>query len=236
MTAVDISSHKIDVLSSRLHEEHFPSGAGLDCYHADITLGLPVTGTHFDVALMMGVIEWVALNQAEGDPEAVQRSVLTEIANSLNPGGTLVLGTKNRWYPNYVVYEPQVRKPLINVLPRPMARRFSRLVYRRDYRTYVYSLRGWSQLLRSAGFPHHRSISTHLLLSVSTCLWPVADDKMSLRDALATGVRDVAPEYRAAAERARASMPRRMLLSAISQLGLQRHCWPAFVILARTKP
>jgi SAM-dependent methyltransferase len=232
-SAVDISLHKIDVVTSRIAAEDDEVRSRLDCRYVDITTGLPFDSQSFDSAMSMGVIEWVALNQHHGDPRDIQLQVLTEVARVLKPGGTYILGTKNRWYPNYLLWEPQMKWLIINHLPRRMARAASMLAYNRDYRTYVHSQEGWEDLLREAGF---KSIETYL---------PVYYYQFPLALMSTTGSNDLPSieaeaadrlpmAYRQIASKGRASGARRTFLSTSMRLGIERHVWPAFIFLAKT--
>lgn len=60
-------------------------------------LTLPYADTSFDVAVLSHVLEWVRGAGDRDANEAAQRQLLAELYRVLEPGGTLYVGTKNRF-------------------------------------------------------------------------------------------------------------------------------------------
>lgn len=114
---------------------------------------LPFPPASFDLIALNGVLEWVAEGQT-GDPEALQLEALTNLRRLLRPGGALYVGIENRFCPEYFIgyLDPHCRLPFVTVLPRAMAHWYARRKGRRGYANYLYSSRGYRNLLRRAGF------------------------------------------------------------------------------------
>ena len=115
-------------------------------------LALPLADKVADLALMMGVLEWVGYSDPGRQVRDLQLAALKESARVLRPGGILALGTKNRLFPRYVWSDAQLHRPLVNVLPRGFANWVSTQLWNLDYRGYVYTYAGWKSLVEAAGF------------------------------------------------------------------------------------
>lgn len=114
---------------------------------------LPFAAGTFDLAVMNGVLEWVAAGQP-GDPRRVQERALRKICRLLRPGGHLYVGIENRVGLGYCVGypDPHCGLPFVTVLPRPLAQWYARRRGQDGYRNFLYSSRGYRRLLRNAGF------------------------------------------------------------------------------------
>lgn len=133
--------------------------ANVEVVHAD-ACRLPFAGESFDLAVVNGLLEWVALWNTTGDPRDQQRDFLARIGRVLRPGGWLYVGIENR------IGESSFRGatdhsglPYTMLMPRAVAdwcvRHWQpgyRTESRKGYRTYTYSYWGYSRLLREAGF------------------------------------------------------------------------------------
>lgn len=115
---------------------------------------LPFGPDSFDLAVMNGVLEWVAEGQ-NGDPGELQEKALRSIHRLLRPDGYLYVGIENRATLPYIVGypDPHCGLPFTTVLPRPLASwRAKRKGLPHGYRNYLYSARGYRKLLQRAGF------------------------------------------------------------------------------------
>jgi SAM-dependent methyltransferase len=115
---------------------------------------LPFAPGSFDLIAMNGVLEWVALGVA-GDPGELQQRALANAWRLLRPGGCLYLGIENRYCPGYFVghNDPHCGLPFVTILPRPLASWYARRKGAAvGYRNYLYSSRGYRNLLQKTGF------------------------------------------------------------------------------------
>jgi SAM-dependent methyltransferase len=115
---------------------------------------LPFAKGSFDLAVMNGVLEWVAEGRS-GDPGDIQASALHKVLELLKPGGYLYLGIENRLGPGYFIgyNDPHCGLPFVTVLPRRLAHWYARKRgHSGGYRNYLYSSRGYRQLLQKTGF------------------------------------------------------------------------------------
>lgn len=116
-------------------------------------LELPFPENSFDLIVMNGVLEWVAL-YGKGNPKKIQEKVLKDILKILKPNGYLYIGIENRFcYRNFLGrYDPHAALIFTTLMPRLLANLVSRIFRGKDYRTYIYSYKGYKKLLKKAGF------------------------------------------------------------------------------------
>ncbi|MCC6176361.1 MAG: methyltransferase domain-containing protein [Chloroflexi bacterium] len=231
VTAVDTSTHKLETLAHRIAAERWPPGASLTALSASAT-SLPFETGTFDSIVTLGVIEWVPLGEPGPDPRAIQVQALAEIARVLEPGGTYVLGTKNRWFPINLVREPQVRWPLVNHLPRGAARAVAGTAYGRDYRTYVHSLDDWQAMLSEAGFRSVRALLPVYFYQFPIDLWPVEGSTHDLDRSESDAAAWIPQPYLDVVRRGHPAH-KRALLKLVIRARLERLLWPAFMFLAQ---
>jgi len=137
---------------------------------------LPFPDDFFDLVVLNGVLEWVALQQevilerhwkkfGRGlrpeesttyleNPTTMQLKVLREIQRILKPGGCLYLAIENRFGYIYLAGWPDdhMNVPFICFMPRPIANAITKLFLKCEYRTYVYSIPGYKSLLKQSHF------------------------------------------------------------------------------------
>jgi len=148
--ALDADPRNIEVVKSRLRSgEHGPGNIFPVSASA---LRIPLATDSVDLALMIGVVEWLGYSDPSRRVSDVQTSALREVCRVIRPGGALIVGTKNRLFPRYFWSDAQLKKPLLNLLPRQGANWLSTRLYGHEYRGYVYSYWGWQRLFRKAGF------------------------------------------------------------------------------------
>jgi SAM-dependent methyltransferase len=113
---------------------------------------LPFPEQSMDLIAMNGVLEWVAEGK-EGDPGELQIQALRRLVRLLRPGGYLYLGIENRFCLGYFVGhpDPHCGIPFVTVLPRFAANWYARRKGAHGYRNYLYSSRGYRQLLEKVG-------------------------------------------------------------------------------------
>ena len=143
---------------------------------ASSLLDLPFEDHFFDMVIVSGVLEWVALDQdvvlekqwhGRGSglrflqrkkyshtPATIQLKVLQELRRVLKPEGSLYLAIENRIGYIYLAGWPDehMNMPFIGLLPRFIANAITKLFLKSEYRTYVYTISGYRSLLEKAGF------------------------------------------------------------------------------------
>jgi ubiquinone/menaquinone biosynthesis C-methylase UbiE len=137
---------------------------------------LPFPDGFFDCIILSGVLEWIG----EGDcswmysgtraakatkmvrshfgqhnPRTIQLHALREIRRVLKKSGQLFIAIENRLNYEYFKGRPDHHSELRygSLLPRFLANLYSIVTSRAPYRTYTYSIHGYTRLLEEAGFP-----------------------------------------------------------------------------------
>jgi SAM-dependent methyltransferase len=129
-------------------------------------LKLPFQDNYFDVVCANGVLEWVGLSDYSKNPRELQIEFLKEIQRVLKPDGCLYIGIENRFgFGSFIGNIDHSGLRFTSILPRKISDIIIRLSsvsgkYRQhnelgswpDYRTYTYSLCGYSDLLNESDF------------------------------------------------------------------------------------
>jgi len=170
--AVDMTLETLDFLAIRA------SQMGLDNIFpvASSVSSLPFPENYFDLVVLNGVLEWVAVDEEivlekqwkknwtglqlnpktkyTENPEQMQVKVLKELNRVLKPNGSLFLAIENRFGYIYLAGWPDdhMNLPFVCFMPRSIANIITRLFLGCEYRTYVYSVPGYRSLLEKAGF------------------------------------------------------------------------------------
>lgn len=117
-------------------------------------VSLPLEPNQFDLATIIGVLEWVPTGWLDRPPRQVQVRALCEAFRVLKPGGSLFLGIENRYYFGYFLGlpEPHTNIPYISLVGRDEAGILSQDHRRRPYLELTYSKDEYIGLLQEAGF------------------------------------------------------------------------------------
>ncbi|MBI4639271.1 MAG: methyltransferase domain-containing protein [Candidatus Tectomicrobia bacterium] len=161
-------------------------------------LSIPLPDAIVDIALMIGVVEWLGYSDSEKGVRDLQIGGLKEVCRVVKPGGYLIIGTKNRLFPRYLWRDAQLKTPLVNALPRQMANWLSLEVWGHEYRGYIYSYWGWKKLITEAGFMLHDTF-----VPIFNYQFPLllvrAWDSVRIGRRLSTIVQQLPPKFRDAA-------------------------------------
>ncbi len=117
-------------------------------------LKIPFNDNFFDVVIANGVLEWIAFSDTSSPPQKVQEKMLTNIYRILKQGGSLYIGIENALAYFYFLgkKDPHSGLRFATFMPRFLANFYSKMVKKKEYRTYIYSINGYKELLRKAGF------------------------------------------------------------------------------------
>lgn len=131
---------------------------------------MPFPSERFDLVVMNGILEWVALS-APGDPGRVQKEILGKVYDLLKKDGWLYLGIENRFsFEAFLGEQDDSGMPYASLLPRKMADFYLRLASPKhnrtfgamtSYRTYTYSYWGYKRLLERSGFKDFQAWGTY---------------------------------------------------------------------------
>ncbi len=227
--SIDINPSNIAVLQSRLDAGE--AGPGKVMPHEGSALSIPVDDEVADLATMIGVIEWMGYTNDALDPRELQLIALKECLRSLRPGGHLIIGTKNRLFPRYVLKDAQTRKPLVNILPRPIAKYISKRFWAQDYRGYIYSYWGWRKLLSEAGFQVKGAYVPIYSYQYPLYLAPLWT-RVRLREELKQAANDLDPGFPAVATESRAP-GRPLYYECFANLGLLGASGGTFILVCQ---
>lgn len=148
--ALDGTWHRLRFVQKRAAQEKVST---LDFVCANV-LKLPFREEIFDFAIMSGVLEWVGTSVEKGDPSELQEQALSEVCRVLKPTGQLLIGIENSHGFKYLLGAPDDHTGIkhITYLSRDAANKKMQSIRGCDYRTYTYTMDGYSQLLKRAGF------------------------------------------------------------------------------------
>jgi SAM-dependent methyltransferase len=150
VVAMDATWERISFVEIRREQEGVDN---LYPVHGGDTLRFPFPDESFDVAAMVGVLEWVGVSHPALPPQEAQAAILRNAHALLKPGGHLYIGIENRYGYQYWMGSPDhngVR--YVSLLPRWLANTVSLRRTGRPYATYQYSRSGYRRLLCQAGF------------------------------------------------------------------------------------
>ncbi|MCX5700370.1 MAG: methyltransferase domain-containing protein [Candidatus Omnitrophica bacterium] len=117
-------------------------------------LNLPFPDNYFDLVIFNGVLEWLGCSDLRLKPDIAQEKGLKEAQRVLRPGGSLYIGIENKLSFFYFlgVKDPHSRLRFATLMPKKIANLYSKLLKKKEYRTYIYSMPGYRELLSKSGF------------------------------------------------------------------------------------
>jgi len=116
-------------------------------------LYLPFREPSFDYILMNGVFEYIGEWEDDTDPRDLQEMTLRTIHGLLKPGGHIFIAIENRYGFDFFYKERDHSKLYVTgLLPRYMANLITRILRRKQYRTYTYSFNDYKKMLEESGF------------------------------------------------------------------------------------
>jgi SAM-dependent methyltransferase len=122
-------------------------------YEPNDFLRLPFPNTSVDIVILNGVLEWMGAADIDATPDRVQVEALKEIRRVLKPGGVLYIGIENRYSISTLLGQKiHGELPFVGLLPRRLSNFITKRLRGEQHRTYIYSIRGYRQLLKHAGF------------------------------------------------------------------------------------
>ncbi len=155
MARFGVQVHGFDLSKKRVefceYRKKIEGVNNLEFYHTDF-FNLPFADNFFDSVLMNGVVEWLGEINKNKKPRADQIEILKIVYNKLKTGGKLYVGIENRFAFAYLRGYDHNGIRLTNYYPRFLADWITRIIKKKPYRTYTYSVFGYKRLLRDAGF------------------------------------------------------------------------------------
>lgn len=117
-------------------------------------ISLPLVSDQFDMAVMIGALEWVPFSWPNESPREMQLKALTEISRVLKPGGRFFLGIENARYLGYFLGIPEAHTNLkyISLMDKLQAERLSQDLRGSSYLELTHSKGECMTLLAEAGF------------------------------------------------------------------------------------
>jgi SAM-dependent methyltransferase len=193
-------------------------GLAVDVFRGN-AFHLPAKVADVDLAVVNGVLEWVAFGDTPeakaGTPREVQIAFLKALRSVLRPGGRIGIAIENRFHFEYFRgASPHGELPYVAVMPRGLADAVTRHRQGAPYRTWIYSARGYARLLRDAGFVRPQFFAALPSYHRPESFVPL-DDTDAIRPHLVNG-----------------SRLRRMALNTVAAAGLLGHTVHSFYIAA----
>lgn len=133
----------------------------------------------FDLITLIGVLEWIGVNGQPENPGNVQLSALRKAYGLLRDGGVICIGIENRiGFNNFLGAKDHSGLRFTSLMPRFLADIYVRMrkpLYRSNmkflgYRTYTYSMYGYKNLLKEAGFKNVEIFIAHPHYAHPRCL------------------------------------------------------------------
>lgn len=187
-------------------------------------LQLPFPENSFDLVIMNGVLEWVALYSKQ-NPKKVQEQVLSNVLKVLKPNGYLYIGIENRLSYRHFLghYDPHVELVFITLMPRFLANVYSRVFTGTPYKTYIYSYKGYTKLLKRTGYKEVEIYNVLPDYNAPTYIIPVQSN----------GLYDYVVNQFVGTQTGFLNSIGRVICRALLKLDMVKYFLPAYIIIAR---
>ena len=106
----------------------------------------------YDLVIINGVLEWIGNGIKMGNPKDLQHQFLNVCYQKLKNDGLVYLAIENRNYPGWLRRDPHSKLPFTAIAPRKIASMISLIMLHKTYRTYIYSYRSLTRLMKKSGF------------------------------------------------------------------------------------
>lgn len=148
--ALDACYEKMQFLQIRKTQSAIDN---ITCISAD-AFKLPFPDGFFDSVILYGVLEWAGYSRKKETPCQAQLKLMREVARVLKRGGCAYISIENRWALIYFLgfRDPHTGLPFVSIMPRFMARLYSRLMHKGDYNVSTHSISGYRKIFKKAGF------------------------------------------------------------------------------------
>ena len=176
VTALEPTPERLDFIKTAALQE----GIADKCHFLQTDFFRIEFETRFDLALCIGVLEWVPKFR-EGNPRELQIDFLRRIRQLLNPGAKLVVGIENRVGLKYLLGAPDdhIALPYITVFDQPLATRKMAEKHGQNLRCFTLSRSEISEFLQAAGFTaveYYAALPDYKLPEVIIPLGPLVDE------------------------------------------------------------
>ncbi|MBW2021021.1 MAG: methyltransferase domain-containing protein [Deltaproteobacteria bacterium] len=156
-------------------------------------VSLPFESAQYDLAIMIGSLEWVPTSWPDRAPREVQLQALREAWRILKPGGHFFLGIENRSYLGYFLDVPEQHTNMryISLMERDEAEIFSQDLRGKPYLELTHSKEECIELLKEAGFeeiqafwlyPNYRFLNYVIPLDKPSIVRSFIEDHLDPRD------------------------------------------------------
>ncbi len=150
VVAMDCSLKRLKLLDIRVKQEGIDNIVPV-C--GGDSMRLPFPDKSFDLVVLNGVLEWLAIFNPNDNPRDVQLAKLKDIHRILKDNGSIYIGIENRiGYVYFLGGKDHNNIRFTNLMPRWMANMYSKIRLGQPYLTYTYSISGYKRLLRESGY------------------------------------------------------------------------------------